>query len=208
MAGKAPQPVTRAAVAAVPPMFAGRAPTMPVAGTSLGPSGTIDAESRVRAGTTSAAGGTPTLHTLSGTQNQNVSALDGNARGDAALVTRRGTSRMVFLRRHGSSTFSRILTIAVTSQARDMSVALARSRGILRPGPVKGAARDGPLVCMHAMLTVGGMGRKGAACIRRGGGRLPVKRPATAWDGRRDAGRLHPCLAPLPLPPIRCTSKV
>jgi hypothetical protein len=145
-----------------------------VAGTSLGPSGTIDEQSRVRAGTTSAAGGTPTLHTLSGTKDQNVSALDGNARGDVAFVTRGGSSRMVFLRRHGSSTFSRILTIAMTSQARDITVALgpdgdvlvawedrhevmARHRGV--HGTWGAAHRLGPGVQSHLQAAVDPTGR-------------------------------------------------
>src|SRR5262245_61937095 len=59
-----------------------------VAGSSIGPSGTIDDQSRVRAGTTRGASGAPALHTLSGTQSQNVTALVGNARGDVALSTR------------------------------------------------------------------------------------------------------------------------
>ncbi|HMJ37158.1 MAG TPA: hypothetical protein VK501_24860 [Baekduia sp.] len=145
-----------------------------VAGTSLGPSGTIDEQSRVRAGTTSAAAGTPTLRTLSGTQNQNVSALDGNARGDVAFVTRGGSSRMVFLRRHGATTFSRILTIGVTSQARDITVAvgpdgdllvawedrhevMARHRGV--HGTWGAAHRLGPGVQSHLQAAVDPTGR-------------------------------------------------
>jgi hypothetical protein len=96
-----------------------------VAGTSIGPSGTIDDQSRVRVGTTSGAGGTPVLHTLSGTQSQNVTALVGNARGDVALATRGGRSRLIYLRRKGTSTFSRVLTINVSSNARDDTVALS-----------------------------------------------------------------------------------
>jgi hypothetical protein len=96
-----------------------------VAGTSIGPSGTIDSQSRVRAGTTSGAGGTPALHTLLGTQNQNVSGLDGNARGDVALATRGGRSRFIYLRRKGATAFSRVLTLSVSSTARDATVALS-----------------------------------------------------------------------------------
>src|SRR4051812_15416526 len=96
-----------------------------VAGSSIGPSGTIDDQSRVRAGTTSAAGGTPALRTLSGTQSQNVTALVGNTRDDVALSTRGLRSRLVFLRRKGTSTFSRVLTINVSSTARDVTVALS-----------------------------------------------------------------------------------
>jgi hypothetical protein len=106
-----------------------------VAGTSIGPSGTIDTASRVRVGTTSASGGTPVLHTLSGTQGQNVSALVGNLRGDVALATRGGTShgqsRMIYLRRAGTSTFTRILTIPVSSQGRDVTVAVGPSGDVL-----------------------------------------------------------------------------
>src|SRR4051794_38759990 len=96
-----------------------------VAGRSIGPSGTVDDQSRVRAGTTSGAGGTPTLKTLSGTQDQNVTALVGNARGDLALSTRGGRSRLIYLRRKGSSTFTRVLTISVSSTARGVTVALS-----------------------------------------------------------------------------------
>ena len=96
-----------------------------VTGTSIGPSGTIDEASRVRAGTTSGAGGTPVLHTLAGTKDQNVTALVGNTRGDVALATRGGRSRLIFLRRKGTSSFSRILTIPVTSTARGVTVAVS-----------------------------------------------------------------------------------
>jgi hypothetical protein len=96
-----------------------------VAGTSIGPSGTIDDQSRVRAGTTSGASGAPALRTLSGTQSQNVTALVGNARGDVALSTRGLRSRLIFLRRRGTTTFSRVLTINVSSNARDVTVALS-----------------------------------------------------------------------------------
>jgi len=96
-----------------------------VAGSSIGPSGTIDDESRVRAGTTAGAAGAPAPKTLSGTQSQNVTALVGNARGDVALSTRGLRSRLVFLRRKGASAFTRVLTIAVSSTARDVTVALS-----------------------------------------------------------------------------------
>jgi hypothetical protein len=96
-----------------------------VAGTSIGPSGTIDDQSRVRVGTTTGASGTPALHTLSGTQSQNVTALAGNARGDVALSTRGGRTRLIWLKRAGSSTFGRVLTINVSSTARDVTVAVS-----------------------------------------------------------------------------------
>jgi hypothetical protein len=96
-----------------------------VAGTSIGPSGTVDPQSRVRVGTTAGASGTPTLRTLSGTQNQNVSALAGDARGDVALSTRGGRTRLIWLKRAGTSTFSRVLTINVSSTARDVTVAVS-----------------------------------------------------------------------------------
>jgi len=96
-----------------------------VAGSSIGPSGTIDDESRVRAGTTAGVAGAPALKTLSGTQSQNVTALVGNARGDVALSTRGLRSRLIFLRRKGTSTFTRVLTIAASSTARDVTVALS-----------------------------------------------------------------------------------
>jgi len=96
-----------------------------VAGTSIGPSGTIDDQSRVRAGTTSGASGAPALRTLSGTQSQNVTALVGNARGDVALSTRGLRSRLIFLRRRGTTTPVRVLRINVSSNARDVTVALS-----------------------------------------------------------------------------------
>jgi hypothetical protein len=102
-----------------------------VGGTSIGRSGTIDEQSRVRVGTTSGAGGTPVLHTLSGTRSQNVTALVGNARGDVALATRGGRSRLIFLRRKGTSTFSRVLTISVSSTARGVTVALSPDGQVL-----------------------------------------------------------------------------
>lgn len=95
-----------------------------VAGTSIGPSGTVDARSRVRVGTVAGASGTPALRTLAGTQNQNVAALRGNARGDVALATRGGRTRFVYLRRRGTSAFSRVLTIDVGSTARDVTLAV------------------------------------------------------------------------------------
>jgi len=96
-----------------------------VAGTSIGPSGTVDDRSRVRAGTTRGAAGTPALHTLPGTRGQNVTALVGNARGDVALSTRGLRSRLVWLRRRGTRTFDRVLTIAVGPTARGVTVALS-----------------------------------------------------------------------------------
>jgi hypothetical protein len=102
-----------------------------VAGTSIGPSGTIDAQSRVRAGTTAGASGTPALRTLSGTQNQNVTALVGDARGDVALSTRGGRTRLIWLKRAGTSTFSRVLTIKVGSTARDVTVAIGPTGELL-----------------------------------------------------------------------------
>lgn len=96
-----------------------------VAGSSIGPSGTIDDASRVRAGTTAGGAGVPALKTLPETQGQNVTALVGNARGDLALSTRGLRTRLIFLRRKGTSTFSRVLTIAVSSTARDVTVALS-----------------------------------------------------------------------------------
>jgi hypothetical protein len=105
--------------------------SLAIAGTSIGQSGTVDDTSRVRAGTVSGAGGAPALRTLSGTQSQNVSALDGNAGGDVAFVTRGASSRLVFLRRHGASSFTRVLTISSTSQARDITVALGAGGDVL-----------------------------------------------------------------------------
>ena len=49
----------------------------------------------------------------------------GNARGDVALSTRGLRSRLIFLRRKGTTTFSRVLTINVSSNARDVTVALS-----------------------------------------------------------------------------------
>jgi hypothetical protein len=94
-----------------------------VAGTSIGPSGTVDDASRVRAGTTRP-GNAPALKTLPGTQGQNVTALVGNARGDVALATRGLRTRLIYLRRKGTTTFRRVLTIKVSSTARGVSVAL------------------------------------------------------------------------------------
>jgi hypothetical protein len=96
-----------------------------IAGTSIGPSGTVDDQSRVRVGTTAGASGTPTLRTLAGTQSQNVSAISGNARGDVALSTRGGRTRLIWLKRAGAGTFARVLTINVGSTARDVTVAVS-----------------------------------------------------------------------------------
>jgi hypothetical protein len=96
-----------------------------VAGTSIGSSGTIDSGSRVRVGTVSGASGAPALRTLSGTQSQNVTALVGNTRGDVALSTRGGQTRVIWLKKRGSSTFAKVLTIRVSSTARDVTVALS-----------------------------------------------------------------------------------
>jgi hypothetical protein len=78
-----------------------------VAGTSIGPSGTVGDQSRVRAGTARGASGAVTLRTLAGTQGQNVTALVGNVRGDVALATRGLRTRLISLRRKGATTFSR-----------------------------------------------------------------------------------------------------
>jgi hypothetical protein len=102
-----------------------------VAGTSIGPSGTVDDRSRVRAGTARAASGAPVLRTLSGAQGQNVTALAGNARGDVALSTRGLRTRLIYLRRAGTSTFSRVLTINVSSTARGVTVAVSPSGELL-----------------------------------------------------------------------------
>jgi hypothetical protein len=105
-----------------------------VAGTSIGPSGTVDDASRVRVGTTRGASGpgnAPALRTLSGTQGQNVTALVGNARGDVALATRGLRSRLIYLRRKGTSAFSRVLTINVSSTARGVTVAISPSGELL-----------------------------------------------------------------------------
>src|SRR3954447_14177546 len=114
-------PPTGAVLSSTPVDLAGTA----VAGTSIGPSGTVDDASRVRAGTARGASGAPTLRTLSGTQGQNVTALVGNARGDVALATRGLRTRLIYLRRKGTSTFSRVLTINVSSTARGVTVALS-----------------------------------------------------------------------------------
>jgi hypothetical protein len=105
-----------------------------VAGTSIGPSGTVDDESRVRAGTARGASGPanpPALRTLSGTRGQNVTALVGNAQGDVALATRGLRTRLIYLRRKGTSTFSRVLTINVSSTARGVTVAISPSGELL-----------------------------------------------------------------------------
>jgi hypothetical protein len=99
-----------------------------VAGTSIGPSGTVDDASRVRAGTARGASGpgdAPTLRTLSGTQGQNVTALVGNARGDVALSTRGLRSRLIYLRRKGTTAFSKVLTINTSPTARGVTVAIS-----------------------------------------------------------------------------------
>jgi hypothetical protein len=96
-----------------------------VAGTSIGPSGTVDDQSRVRAGTARGASGAPVLHTLSRTQGQNVTALAGDVRGDVALATRGLRTRLIYLRRKGTSAFSRVLTINVSSTARGVTVAVS-----------------------------------------------------------------------------------
>jgi hypothetical protein len=101
-----------------------------VAGTSIGPSGTVDDASRVRFGTargTSGPANAPALRTLSGTQGQNVTALVGNARGDVAFATRGLRTRLIYLRRKGTSTPARVLTINVSSTARGVTVAISPS---------------------------------------------------------------------------------
>jgi hypothetical protein len=67
----------------------------------------------------------PLPATLSGTQGQNVTALVGNARGEVALATRGLRTRLIYLRRKGTSTFSRVLTINVSSTARGVTVAVS-----------------------------------------------------------------------------------
>jgi hypothetical protein len=125
------EPTTGAVLSSTPVDLAGAAITayagdsIVVAGTSIGPSGTVDDQSRIRVGTTRGAAGTPALRTLSGTQGQNVTALVGNARGDVALATRGLRSRIIYLRRKGTSTFTRVLTINVSSTARGVTVAIS-----------------------------------------------------------------------------------
>jgi len=116
-------PPTGAVLSSTPVDLAGTAvaayagDSIAVAGTSIGPSGTIDDASRVRAGTARGASGAPALRTLPGTQGQNVTALVGNVRGDVALATRGLRTRLIYLRRKGTSAFSRVLTINVSSTA-------------------------------------------------------------------------------------------
>jgi hypothetical protein len=102
-----------------------------VAGRSIGPSGTIDGESRVRVGTTAGAAGTPVLRTLPGTKGQNLPALAANHRGDIALATAGGRSRMIFLRRARTTALTRVLTISVSSTARGVTIALSPSGEVL-----------------------------------------------------------------------------
>src|SRR3954454_22488803 len=124
-------PPTGAVLSSTPVDLAGTAvaayagDSIAVAGTSIGPSGTIDDASRVRAGTARGARGAPALRTLPGTLGQNVTALVGNARRDVALATRGRRTRLIYLRRKGTSTFSRVLTINVSSTARGVPVALS-----------------------------------------------------------------------------------
>src|SRR3954447_23948180 len=120
-------PPTGAVLSSTPVDLAGTA----VAGTSIGPSGTIDDASRVRAGTARGASGAPALRTLPGTQGQNVTALVGNVRGDVALATRGLRTRLIYLRRKGTSAFSRVLTINVSSTARGVTVAVAPDAQLL-----------------------------------------------------------------------------
>src|SRR3954451_1621051 len=131
------EPTTGAVQSSTPVDLAGAAITayagdsIAVAGTSIRPSGTVDDQSRVRAGTARGASGAPALRTLSGTEGQNVTALVGNVRGDVALATRGLRTRLISLRRTGTSAFSRVLTINVSSTARGVTVAVSPDAQLL-----------------------------------------------------------------------------
>ena len=96
-----------------------------VAGTSIGPSGTIDDESRVRAG--SDAGGGRRAHPAHalGHPEPERHRPRGQRPRRRRAATRGLRSRLIFLRRKGTTTFSRVLTINVSSNARDVTVALS-----------------------------------------------------------------------------------
>lgn len=100
------------------------------AGETLGTQypGTLDDTSRLVVSTMSGAGSIKST-TISGLHGFSVAALAGDAQGNVALLVYNTRERIVYLRRKGSSTFTKVLTIKVSDQGRGATLALGGKSG-------------------------------------------------------------------------------
>jgi hypothetical protein len=101
-----------------------------VAGETLGTAypGTIDDTSRLAVSTMSGTGSLRTT-TIPGLSGYGVDALAGDSHGNLALLAFNTRQRIVYLRRQGSSTFTKVLTINVSSQGRGATLAIGGRNG-------------------------------------------------------------------------------
>ena len=100
------------------------------AGETLGTQypGTLDDTSRLVVSTMSGAGAIRST-TISGLHGFGVFALAGDPQGNVALLVFNTRERIVYLRRKGSSTFTKVLTIKVSDQARGATLAVGGRSG-------------------------------------------------------------------------------
>jgi hypothetical protein len=100
------------------------------AGETLGTAypGTLDDTSKLAVATMSGTGSIKTT-TISGLAGYGVDAVAGDAQGNVALLVFNTRQRIVYLRKKGSSTFSKVLTINVSSEGRGATLALGGRNG-------------------------------------------------------------------------------
>jgi hypothetical protein len=101
-----------------------------VAGETLGTQspGTIDDTSTLVVSTMSGTGAIRST-TISGLHGFGVDAIAGDPQGNVALLVFNTRERIVYLRKHGSSTFTKVLTIKVSDQARGATLAVGGKSG-------------------------------------------------------------------------------
>lgn len=100
------------------------------AGETLGTAypGTLDDTSKLQVATMSGSGAIKTT-TISGLAGYGVDAVAGDSQGNVALLVFNTRQRIVYLRKKGSSTFSKVLTINVSSQGRGATLAVGGKNG-------------------------------------------------------------------------------
>lgn len=90
--------------------------------------GTLDDTSKLVVSTMSGSGSIRST-TISGLRGFGVDALAGDAQGNVALLVFNTRERIVYLRKQGSSTFTKVLTIKVSDQGRGATLALGGKSG-------------------------------------------------------------------------------
>jgi hypothetical protein len=90
--------------------------------------GTLDDTSKLVVSTMSGTGSIKST-TISGLAGYGVDALAGDAQGNLALVVFNTRQRIVYLRKKGSSSFSKVLTIPVSSEGRGATLAVGGRTG-------------------------------------------------------------------------------